>query len=84
MLARDSRQVFRFVSAFLYRHINAATKPFGNPHFLKESAARSDDIMVHAVLIRKTGPPDVLELVDDYEKPTISDGEVWASKILET
>lgn len=32
--------------------------------------------MVHAVLIRKTGPPDVLELVDDYEKPTITDGEV--------
>ncbi|EIE19170.1 NAD(P)-binding protein [Coccomyxa subellipsoidea C-169] len=31
--------------------------------------------MVHAVLIRKTGPPDVLELVDDYEKPTINDGE---------
>ncbi len=32
--------------------------------------------MVHAVLIRKTGPPGVLELVDDYEKPTIKDGEV--------
>ncbi|BDA49569.1 NADPH-dependent alkenal/one oxidoreductase, chloroplastic [Coccomyxa sp. Obi] len=37
--------------------------------------------MVHAVLIRKTGPPDVLELVGDYEKPTIKDGEVLVRQV---
>lgn len=32
--------------------------------------------MVRAVVINKTGPPDVLELVSDYEKPEIGDGQV--------
>jgi NADPH:quinone reductase-like Zn-dependent oxidoreductase len=31
---------------------------------------------MRAVLIRKTGGPEVLELVNDYPKPELKDGEV--------
>ena len=62
-------------------HSSTGVKKAHISHLVKITRSRLSDIM-RAVVVKKPGPPEVLELVNDWPVPGLRDGEVTISVLL--